>query len=106
MSTNETNDKPNNTVPSRWQNVKVNGKRILFYITTIAVLLLVYFQFDEVRGIKDAILDANYLWLLAAIGSQVLQYPFSALNFKEVLRMKNTRVGFSELLPITIIIQF
>ena len=106
MNINDANNKPNNTEPSRWQNVKVNGKRILFYIITIAVLLLVYFQFDEVRSIKDAVLNANYLWLLAAIGSQVLQYPFSALNFKEVLRIKNTRVGFSELLPITIIIQF
>ena len=90
----------------KWTNVHVQKGRLLFYVLTLAALLLIYKQFDEVKSIQEAFLRANYLWLLAAAASQLLQYPFLALNYQSVLRIKHTNAPLRELLPMTFIVQF
>ena len=85
---------------------RLSLSRFAFYFITLAALVLIYLRFSEVRLIKDIFLRSNQLWLLGIIIVQVFSYYFLALNYRDVLRIKDLEVGIKELFPVTFVIQF
>ncbi|HEA28654.1 MAG TPA: flippase-like domain-containing protein [Leeuwenhoekiella sp.] len=73
---------------------------------TLAALVLIYLKFSEVRLIRDLFLRSNLFWLIGVIVTQVISYYFVALNYRDVLRVKDLEVGIRELFPVTFVIQF
>ena len=80
--------------------------RGLFYMLTIIALLLIYWKFSEIEHLRALFSTAGRGWLIVVVSSQLLAYYFTALNYREVLRMKGLTVHHRELFPITFIIQF
>lgn len=85
---------------------KFSVRRFLFYVITLAALILIYLKFSELRLIKELVEGSNYAWLIAIVAVQVLSYCFLAMNYREVLRIKDLEVGIKELFPVTFVIQF
>lgn len=81
-------------------------RRFLFYFITLAALVLIYLKFSELRLLKEVFLRSNLAWLLAIIIVQALSYYSLALNYRNVLRVKDLKVSVSKLFPITFVIQF
>lgn len=88
------------------QQFTFSKRKLVFYLITLAAIIVVYTQIDELTVIKDIFVSANGLWLFAAAGAQFLSYVFLALNYQNVLRIKNLKVSYRELFPITFIVQF
>jgi uncharacterized protein (TIRG00374 family) len=87
--------------------VAIDKKRMFFYVITFATIVVVYFHLDELNLIANLFKSANALWLFAIIGSQSLFYYFLALNYKYVLKLKDTDiVPMRELIPMSIVVQF
>ncbi len=85
---------------------RISFSRFAFYFITLAALVLIYLKFSEVKLIKDIFLRSNLFWLIGVIATQVISYYFVALNYRDVLRVKNLEVGVKELFPVTFVIQF
>lgn len=85
---------------------RINLHRFAFYFITLAALVLIYLKFSEVRLIRDLFLRSNFFWLVGVIVTQVISYYFVALNYRDVLRVKDLEVGIKELFPATFVIQF
>ncbi len=85
---------------------RISLRRFLFYFVTLAALVLIYLKFSEIRLLKEVFLRSNLAWLAAIIVTQVLSYYSLALNYRDVLRVKDLEVGVSKLFPITFVIQF
>ena len=85
---------------------RISLSRFAFYFITLAALVLIYLKFSEVKLIKDLFLRSNLFWLLGVIITQVISYYFTALNYRDVLRVKDLEVGVKELFPVTFVIQF
>lgn len=81
-------------------------RRFAFYFITLAALVLIYLKFSEVQLIRDIFLRANLVWLSGVILLQVFSYYFVALNYRDVLRVKDLNVPVKELFPVTFVIQF
>lgn len=80
--------------------------RFLFYFITLAGLVIIYFQFSELELIGSIFAKSNYLWLLAIIITQLFLYYFQALNYRDVLRIKDMEVSPKELYPMSFVVQF
>ncbi|MBI2063706.1 MAG: flippase-like domain-containing protein [Candidatus Yanofskybacteria bacterium] len=85
---------------------RLNLHRFAFYFITLAALVLIYLKFSEVRLMRDLFLRSNFFWLAGVIITQVISYYFVALNYRDVLRVKDLEVGVRELFPVTFVIQF
>lgn len=85
---------------------RISFSRFAFYFITLAVLVLIYLKFSEVQLIKDLFLRSNLFWLVGVIITQTVSYYFVALNYRDVLRVKDLNVPVKELFPITFVIQF
>lgn len=85
---------------------RLSLSRFAFYFITLAVLVLIYLRFSEVKLIRDIFLRSNYFWLFGIIIVQILSYYFLALNYRDVLRIKDLNVPIKELFPVTFVIQF
>lgn len=85
---------------------RISLHRFVFYFITLAVLVLIYLQFSEIRLIKEIFLKSNFFWLFSIIILQAFSYYFVALNYRDVLRVKDLEVGIRELFPVTFVIQF
>ena len=85
---------------------RISLSRFAFYFITLAALVLIYLKFSEVKLIKDLFLRSNLFWLIGVIITQVISYYFIALNYRDVLRVKDLEVGVKELFPVTFVIQF
>ena len=85
---------------------RISLSRFAFYFITLAVLVLIYLRFSEVKLIRDLFLRSNYFWLFSIIIVQVISYYFLAFNYRDVLRVKDLDVPVKELFPITFVIQF
>ncbi|MEX2052689.1 MAG: hypothetical protein WD898_00475, partial [Candidatus Paceibacterota bacterium] len=67
--------------------------RFLFYFITLAVLIIVYLKYSEIEFITEVFARANYMWLVAIIVLQALQNYFQALNYRDVLKIKDLNVS-------------
>lgn len=85
---------------------RISLHRFAFYFITLAALILIYLKFSEVRLIRDLFLRSNFFWLVGVIVTQVISYYFLALNYRDVLRVKDLEVSVRELFPVTFVIQF
>lgn len=87
-------------------SVKIGKGRIFFYVLTLAALVIVYINFDELSKIRDVFITSNGYWLIPILVSQSAFYYFMALNYQAVLRVKNLEVPVKDLYPVAIVIQF
>ena len=78
----------------------------MFYFITLAVLIVIYLRFSELKLIGSIFAGSNYLWLLAIIVIQLFVYYFQALNYRSVLRIKDLEVKARELYPMSFVVQF
>lgn len=85
---------------------RISFHKFAFYFITLAALVLIYLKFSEVRLIRDLFLRSNLFWLIGVIVTQVISYYFVALNYRDVLRVKDLEVSVKELFPVTFVIQF
>ncbi len=85
---------------------RLSLRRFLFYFITLAALLVIYLKISEFQLIKEVFLRSNFLWLFSIVVIQVLSYYFTALNYRDVLRVKDLNIRIKELFPITFVIQF
>ena len=80
--------------------------RFLFYFATIAILLLIYAKVSEFALLWQIFQRTNWWWLGGIIISQLLNYYFLALNYRAVLKVKQTDVPIRELFPVMFVVQF
>ncbi len=73
---------------------------------TIAALVVVYSRIGELQEIKELFTEIDVKLTLFIIGLQLLSYYFLALNYRDVLAMKGTRIPWRQLFPMTFVIQF
>ncbi|OGN05727.1 MAG: hypothetical protein A2831_03600 [Candidatus Yanofskybacteria bacterium RIFCSPHIGHO2_01_FULL_44_17] len=85
---------------------RLSLSRFAFYFITLVALILIYLKFSEIQLIKEIFLRSNYLWLFSIIIVQVSSYYFLALNYRDVLRIKDMDIPIKELFPVTFVIQF
>ena len=85
---------------------RLSLRRFLFYFITLAALILIYVKISEFQLIKEVFLRSNFLWLFSIIVVQIFSYYFTALNYRDVLRIKDLDVPIKELFPVTFVIQF
>lgn len=91
-----------------WYNSipRISLGRFLFYFITLAVLVIIYFRFSEIKLIGSIFAKSNYIWLSAIIIIQLFLYYFQALNYRDVLRIKDMEVSPKELYPMSFVVQF
>ncbi len=85
---------------------RISFHKFAFYFITLAALALIYLKFSEVQLIKDLFLRSNIFWLVGVLVTQLISYFFVALNYRDVLRVKDLEVGLKELFPVTFVVQF
>lgn len=85
---------------------RFNFKKIVFYIATLSVLILVFLKFSELKLIGSIFNGTNYHWLIVLLIVQVLMYYSQAFNYKYVLKIKDYEVPSHELFLISIVSQF
>ncbi len=85
---------------------RLSLRRFLFYFITLAALIVIYLKISEFQLLKEVFLRSNFLWLFSIIIIQISSYYFTALNYRDVLRVKDLDVPVKELFPITFVIQF
>ena len=93
---------------SNWYNSipRISLRQFLFYFITLAVLAVIYLRFSELQFIGSIFAKSNYGWLLAIIVIQLFVYYFQALNYRDVLRIKDLEVKPKELYPMSFVVQF
>ena len=84
----------------------ISLKRFAFYFITLGVLILIYIKFAELKLIGSLFTKSNYYWLAGIITLQVFSYLFQALNYRDVLRIKDLEVSAKELYPMSFVVQF
>lgn len=92
--------------PTTFNRPVIKMGRTLFYLITLGALILIYTRFSEISHLRYLFSNAGRGWIVAVIGSQLFSYYFTALNYREVLKMKGLLVPYYELFPVTFIIQF
>ncbi|MEK7151091.1 MAG: lysylphosphatidylglycerol synthase transmembrane domain-containing protein [Patescibacteria group bacterium] len=85
---------------------RISLSRFAFYFITLAAIVLIYLKFSEVQLIRELFLRSNLFWLLGVIVTQAVSYYFIALNYRDVLRVKDLSVSIRELFPVTFVVQF
>lgn len=80
--------------------------QIIFYAASLAIVVLIYLRFRELKEVGSHVSSANFLWLFLAVGLQLVTYYLTALNFKFILKMKGVNVQTRSLYPLAFIIQF
>lgn len=80
--------------------------RFLFYFITLVALVLLYNKFSDAELIKELFLRSNLFWLIGIIVTQFFSYWSLALNYQDVLQVKDLKIGVKALLPVTFVIQF
>ena len=93
---------------STWHDYipKINLRQFLFYFITLAVLIIIYLRFSEIRLIGLLFAKSSFIWLSAIITIQVFVYYFQALNYRDILRIKDLEVKPRELYPMSFVVQF
>lgn len=86
--------------------LKINLRKIIFYIVSFGFLTVVYLKWGEVHDLREIFLKSNILWLVMAVLFQVFTYHFSALNYHYVFRIKGHRVAIRALYPLSLITKF
>lgn len=81
-------------------------RRILFYLITVAALIVVYLKFGEFQHFQNAFSASNWYWMVLAAALQATTYLCLSLNYKFVLKIKGLAVSVREMYPVTFIIQF
>ena len=91
-----------------WYNSvpRINLGQFLFYFITLAVFVIIYLRFSELKLIGSIFATSNLIWLLAIIIIQLFVYYFQALNYRDVLRIKDLEVKPGELYPMSFVVQF
>ena len=84
----------------------VSLKQFFFYFITLAVLIIIYLKFSELKLIGSIFAKSSLEWLAAIIIIQLYVYYFQALNYQEVLRIKDLEVKPGELYPMSFVVQF
>ena len=69
-------------------------------------MAVIYLRFSELQFIGSIFAKSNYGWLLAIIVIQLFVYYFQALNYRDVLRIKDLEVKPKELYPMSFVVQF
>ena len=95
----------NNQFPY-FPGLTINFRSFFFYLITIAAIILIYSEISEFRLLKEIFLSSNFFWLATIILLQVLGYYAMALNYRDVLRVKDLKVDIRRLFPVTFVIQF
>ncbi|TSC91051.1 MAG: hypothetical protein G01um10142_161 [Parcubacteria group bacterium Gr01-1014_2] len=103
MATSKKNENSNNWAGSA---PRINLGQFLFYLITLAVLVIIYFRFSELKLIGEIFAGSNLGWLAAIILIQLFVYYFQALNYRDVLRIKDLEVKPGELYPMSFVVQF
>lgn len=78
----------------------------MFYFITLAVLVIIYLEFSEIKLISSIFAASSIIWLSAIIVVQLFVYYFQALNYRDVLRIKDLEVKPKELYPMSFVVQF
>lgn len=97
---------PDKLIDSQYKRPRLQLRRLLFYLISLSVIIIIYIKFDEVKEIKKVFERLDSYWLFVAAGLQALTYYFTALNYKAVLKMKGLTVGAKELYPVSLIVLF
>ena len=102
------NGSPRSEAGSTWHDYipKINLRQFLFYFITLAVLIIIYLRFSELRLIGSIFAKSSFIWLSAIIVIQLFVYYFQALNYRDVLRIKDLEVKPKELYPMSFVVQF
>ncbi len=85
---------------------RISLRQFLFYFITLAVLVIIYFRFSELKLIGAIFATSSLGWLSAIIIIQLFVYYFQALNYRDVLRIKDLEVKPKELYPMSFVVQF
>ena len=93
---------------NNWHDLipRISLRQFLFYFITLAVLIVIYLRFSELQFIGSIFAKSNYLWLSAIIIIQLFVYYFQALNYRDILRIKDLEVKPKELYPMSFVVQF
>ncbi|MBI4117418.1 MAG: flippase-like domain-containing protein [Parcubacteria group bacterium] len=84
----------------------MNPRQFFFYFITLAVLIIIYLKFSELRLIGSIFAKSSLGWLTAIIIIQLYVYYFQALNYRDILRIKDLEVKPKELYPMSFVVQF
>lgn len=85
---------------------RINLRQFLFYFITLAALIIIYLRFSEIRLIGSIFAKSNFGWLAGIIIIQIFVYYFQALNYRDVLRIKDLEVRPKKLYPMSFVVQF
>jgi len=85
---------------------EINVKQFLFYFITLAVLIIIYLRFSELKLIGSIFAKSSLGWLAVIIIIQFYVYYFQALNYRDVLRIKDLEVKPKELYLMSFVVQF
>ncbi len=85
---------------------RLSLRRFAFYFITLAALIVIASKFSELKLLKEIFLKSNIYWLVGVIITQFLAYYSVALNYRDVLRVKDLEVSVHELFPVTFAVQF
>src|SRR3954451_17551514 len=79
-----------------------NWRSWLLAVLLIAAVVVAVIHWGDVKKFAELVAHARPLWLLAAVGAQVLTYVALALEWKLVLREGKGRSAFNKLLGLTV----
>src|SRR3989344_4563692 len=85
---------------------RISYRRLVFYLITIAAIVLVYIKFSELRLIQSFFAGSNWYYLSLVVVIQFFSYLFQAINYQVVLKIKGLEVSVWELFPISFVVQF
>lgn len=97
---------PDKSIDSKYTRPRLKLRRLLFYLISLSVIIVIYIKFSEVKEMKKVFERSDLYWLFIAGGLQALTYYFTALNYRTVLRMKGLTVSAKELYPVSLIVLF
>ncbi len=93
------------TTESSWKP-RIRLRSLIFYLFTLGALFLLYNRFGELQSIALFFTKAHLHWLIIIVILQLGTFYFSALNYVDVLAIKDLRVSWRTLFPATLVIQF
>ncbi len=85
---------------------KRNYFKILFYVASIATLILLYTRFSELKYLTDFFRASRLEYLVLVLVIQFFYYYGYAYNYRYVLLIKNIDVSAYEIFPVTFVINF
>jgi len=93
---------------NNWYNLlpRIRLKQFFFYFISLAVLIIIYLKFSELKLIGSIFARSSLGWLSAIIVIQLYVYYFQALNYRDILRIKDLEVKPKELYPMSFVVQF